>query len=508
MINTIPSKDEMRILIKNIFETANKLKGNIQINSLDDAAKVAAYFYGYSSWKEYLTVYKNEERKNQKEEFLLKIPKFTSQNYKKNDIFLKNIPKKVEMQKSPITPSNFLPLEWLIGKKRNVLAKIDEPVGLLSEDYIVTSNMIDYSSNLLIKKIKWLNQHQQTFFLFGTTDKLMQGLLKENALENTIKIGKGTIKFDPIEESFEGDGFESLLDINPIDENQMFPWIWTMIVRTLREQLNMKWSVQLLIDSLELKNLIKINELMISINPLLIKPLQQYLHKQCQIVIDENDFTISEEGQTRHYLQSYLIKEKLEKLKLLYQEGYFSENSKMTIEKCVNEKKSVIFLDCQDDKMKKSYWEACSVIYLNAIKKQNNVIHQFDKKEYQVWSLWWEADTILSNNFSIDLMENNYSNIVGLYILSANHKLDKCFDKIKQIIFLRQQYSHYPENWTAKALRETEFWEYNLWLDNFGILKKLEMNQAFIWKPKTLLVPDGTEYYEFKKIELYKINEY
>lgn len=47
------SADEMRILIKSIYELAQKLSGNISIKNLDNAAEFAVNLYGYKNWKEF-----------------------------------------------------------------------------------------------------------------------------------------------------------------------------------------------------------------------------------------------------------------------------------------------------------------------------------------------------------------------------------------------------------------------------------------------------------------------
>jgi hypothetical protein len=503
MIKAIPSKNEMRILVKTIYETALKLNGQIQINSLDDAATFAAYLYGFSSWKEYQSVYQAEYESQIKEDFIIKMPKFKTKNIKTHANFLNTINVLPIIKKIELKEANLIPLEWLLGKKRNIIAKIDEPIGLLTNDYIITSGPLAGALHLLENNLKWLIKYQQTFILFGldNKDKSLIGILNDN--NDILKIGKNGFKIDPIEESFESDGFESLLGITPFGEHQTFTWVWTMMVRVLRSEFNVKWTAKKLLESLRVENLIEIKDKIKNINPLIANSISQYLKKQCEITQIEDGFLLSEDGQAKHYNQVYLIRERLEKLLELYNLGYFSDNTNISIKKCVFEKISAVILDCEDEKLKKLYWEACNISYVVAIKKQNKMVSLLDSSKYRVWGLWWHAENIISEELSIELVENKETAILGLYVLSANHNLDSCFTKINQIVFLRQQFSHYPQKWCDRALLVTEFWENNMWFDNYAIFKNLKLGEAYVWKQKSLSYPEDIGSYEFKKIELY-----
>lgn len=504
MIKAIPSKEEMKFLIKRIFETSSKLQGNIKINSLDDAANVASYIYGFSSWKEYQNLHKIEYEDKKTEEFPIKLPKFKPQSFKKQNIFIDSINANHIVSEPTLKNSSILPLEWLIGKKRNVMNKVEEPIGLLTENHIITSAPILGASTLLENQIKWLIKHQQTFILFGLNNNISNSnFIDLWQKEKVLQIGKNGFKIDPIEESFEGEGFEALLDIKPFGEHQAFPWVWAMMIRTFHDELNMKWTVDKLIESLQIENLLQLTEKIKNINPLVAKPLHQYLYKQCGVTYDDEQFFVSEEGQARHYHQIYLLQEKLQKLSSLYKLGYFSEATNVSIKKCVLEKISAVFLDCKEDNLNKYYWEICNATYINAIKKQNKLTTLLDSKNYKIWSIWWNAEDIISETIASELLENKETTILGFYILSSNHHLEKLFLDTRQVIFLKQYFNQYPQSWLNKALNDTEFWEENIWFNNYACAKDLSYNQAYVWKPKTTMVPQDLEYYELKKIEIY-----
>lgn len=503
MIKSIPKQEEVKNLARNIYKIANKLNGTIQINSLDDAANLAAYFYGFSSWKEYSAIHKIEEENKIQEEFHFKKPKFKTQIIKKDHLEVNLEKFKYQNQNLQLKESTVLPTEWLIGKKRDKYEKVETPIGLLSKNYLVTSSPLKPLYQLVNNQLNWLLDYKQKFAIFGFKEDFINENLKQRFNnENIFYFHKESYKLDPIEESLKYDNIETLLEINT-EENQTFSWLWILLIKTLRKELNIKWSYQDLLESLTIKFLLSAIEKIDSMNLLINKPLQNYLYKTCGVILEENNFIVSEESQQKHYLQTYVLREKIENIGMLYEKGYFSEKSQNHLIDLVFEKQSFVISDCVENNLKKTYWDCINTTYLNAIKKHNKEIKQYDANSYKIWSIWLNAENSLNKVKAQEILNQHESLIAGIYITSENHDLAVLFENFNQIVFLKQYFSQYPIDWLQKSLVNTDYWEDNIWFENYRYLKELNENEAYIWQQKDNLVPQNLEIYNLKKIQLY-----
>lgn len=501
-MSAIPNKDEMRLLVKSIFNTASKMNHTIQINTLDDAASLAAYLYGFSSWAEYLVVSKKEYDAKKNEEFTFKVPKFKDKIIKAQDLDWTSPPTKQKLNNLPQV-SSLMPVEMLIGKKKHHHSKTSQPVGLLTENYMATGAISSEIGLFFKNQVQWLLAHNQAIYLFGNfseSEEFIQSIKNETRQEITV-IEKGAYVLDPIREALENDNFEALLDIVSFEEGQTFSWLWITLIKLLKTEI--EWDAKTLLKSLDLEVLLRLKEYITQSNDVIYKMLNQYFFKKCQIKQEGEGYLISEAAQNLHYHNTFIIRERLEKIIQLYEKGYFSKKSTIDLKQKIFEKKSVVFAGCEDDKLQSDYWEFCALTFASAIRQQNKATQNLNPKAYQVWSLWWDIGQLLNENTANELLNNADTLILGGYALNNTSVTESWFQEFKQVIFFRQFIDDVSPQWKQKALSRTEKWEDNLWFGQYAVLKKLPKKTAYLWAPNGNLIAKDIESYDFKHFNLY-----
>lgn len=518
-MNKTPSLEDLNFLIKNIYQTSSKLKGNIKITKLEDAANFVAYLYGFSSWFELQKLINNDSKYQLNEKFSFKIKKFSALYLKKDNIegnfinkLIKNKSKKHILNKNH-KESNIIPYEWLIGKRQEKNSKTIEPIGLESDNFIISSSNLKHVNPILKTNIEHLINKKQSFFIFGLDDlELIDDIKKKHTLEiefsNLYQIGKNSFKIDPISDAFECDDLESLFNISLNDEElDTFIIIWLMIIRTLKDDFNYTLNSETLLESLKIEALLDILFYLENKNQLLYQYLKQYLIKRCFVKIEANDISIHENGLEKHYHQTYIINEKLEKINQLYKKGFFSENSNIKLYELISNKDSALFLECDELELRKDYWQLCHLSYLNAHKKYSKSLadQSLNANLYKVWSLWWRANDTLDEFFSTQF-NNIDTHIISAYVFSDTQKLNSWFENFKQILFLRQPFPTITESWKNRALSNTNYWENNLFFNQCEILRKLKNDEAYLWKKNLENNPKKLEHFHLIKIQLYLKN--
>lgn len=521
-MNDIPKVEEMKVLIENIYNTSIKLNGQINISTLDDAANLAAYLFGFSSWMEYHSLVDKEKDFVLNEVFKFKNKKFKDVILTQEDFnnFL-NINHLIEDEKSKksstvysnITQSNMIPLEWIIGYKKDTQSKVSMPIGLLPENYIVNSSNMEHVNNFFKLKLEWLCKNKQSFYIFGIDDdniiNFVDNLYSNENEEFTLyQLGQRGFKIDPIKEAFENNDLESLVGINKTEESESFSILWIMIVRFLKDSLNYEWDSVSLLKSISLESLIEIMLILKDNNKLLYQLLSQYIYKKLGVKIDNDNFILNTIAQEKHYKQTYILREKLEKIYQLYKEGYFSHKTKVNLSQLIFNKDSALFLECANQELRKEYWNICNLTYINAHKQYEKILsnQQLDNKLFKVWSVWWGSNNKIQEDIAYKILKQNNTQIICAYSFSSENKLEDWYANFKQILFLRQFTKDFPDLWKNKALINTEYWEENLWFNNYDILKKIKSDEAFLWNAKNSNTPIGIDVFEFKKINLYLKN--
>lgn len=516
-MNKIPTIEELNFLIKNLYNTSTKFNGNIKIGNIEEAADLVAYLYGFSSWKEYQKLLETETKYNFPEKYYFKNKKFTSLHLQKEDIennFIDSLPKhQIKKINYSNTESNMLPYEWLIGKRKHEQSKTVEPIGIETDNFIINTSNLKHLNPILKLQIENLINNKQSFFIFGLDDvdlieDIKQHHLREINSSTLYKIGKNEFRIDPISEAFEHDDLESLFSTSSTGEElDGFIITWLMIIRTLHHDFGYNWNSTSLLNSLNIESLIDILFLLKTKHKLLYQYLSQYLFKQCSVNIEDNNITIAENGQQKHYQQTYVLKEKLEKIDSLYKQGFFSNKSKLTISKLIFNKDCALFLECDEPELRKDYWHLCNLSYLNAHKKYKKTLtkESIDSNLYKVWSIWWRANDKIQEYYVSEFNKLD-THIISAYVFSESDNLSPWFLSFKQILFLRQPSPIVIDAWKNRALSNTNYWENNLFFNQYEILRTLKNDEAYFWKPNLENNPEKLEHYHFIKVNLYLKN--
>lgn len=501
MDRAIPTIEEINVLINNIYNISKKVNYNLQINSLDEAAMFAAKLYGFSSWAEFKKAHKKEYEPYIESKFIVKIPKFRERKISKDKYRLSknNTNKKLNFLSYELKESPSLLLEMLIGKKKEMMVKTYQPIGFLNESYLVDGMLEEEHDKFLEKKIKWLLDKKQCFFMFGKLSSNNINLLRDNDIRI---LSKNSYSIDPIKEALDSDNLESLFSISSLEESQNFSWLWINIVKILKDTYS--WDTESLLKSLEIEYLLSLKDDLLEHNEILYKMLNQYLFKKCKINLDNDGYILSEETQTYHYHHIFLLKEKLEKIDSLYSNGYFSKKATVNIKENVYKKISTVFSNCVIDELKETYWEICNITFINALKDHNKEIKQFNPKLYSIWGIWFDLSSVINENIANEILMNKNSLNIGGYIIKENPPIENWYQEFRQILFLKNNIKAYSNIWLKRAFNNTSLWEENICFNQFACLRNLNNEEAYIWKPKSIMVIPGTEEYEFKKIKLYE----
>lgn len=483
------SAEEMRILIKSIFELSQKLSGNISIKNLDHAAEFAVNLFGYKNWKEFKTNLKKEaylenleemEKELLKETYLPKKDKIIENVVKyqfchKNEEFIEN--KKSEKYVS----------EYLIGSFLTQNMKTKQPRGLISKDCIITGNQNEEYQSFIEKQICWLLENNQDFIIFSKKE------LNEIKYPETVTlVNKTKNRLNPIKAILNTDLFDSFFRIENLPKS--FSYLWSFLVKKfdMEEQY---LSINDLVNMTDLEKLISIKKECEN-DFVLHKMLTQYLSQY--VIETENGYFISKDNEIKHYKENIYLINKLKEIKKLYEDGYFSEDNEFSIKQAIFQKRKCVIEDYENS----LYHELVVAEYIVAQKE-----FQKDKKivqnQHLIWTLFIEAETWLKPYQTKELKEHD-SFAQYYYIQNNNLNIDFLFKNVNQILFLRQSLSYEKSSWKDRMLNLTEEYHTNFWYNNNLVLKQLKSNEALLWRTTDdPFAKNGLENFIIEKIDLY-----
>lgn len=477
----LPQAEEMRQIIKNIFELSKKLSFNIPVKDLEDAANLAAMLYGFSSWKEYKTYLNKETIKVQVKSSNIKIksPVF-------NDIILSHlIPydlkslHELEDEKISIkeTKNKMLP-EFLIGNSYNKTMKGKEPKSIKQETTFITGSASSLINNFFCNNVKWLVNHKQTCIIFGSEEQSKIFTELKNTLEqNKVQIiGKNYITLDPLVELLQSNEAETFFNI----KNQKFSLLWLQIVRKIILEHHKKPTIKNIIEFTNLNSILEIYKLWKDSDQLLGNLLNKYLFGYCGIQIETNteQYIISSNSMEKHYMASQSLLIQLEEIHSLYKEGIFTENSNDSLTKSMFNKDSVFIIKEKNQ----CYMDIMVKMYNIAYNKHTNELKYINPSPYKFWTLWWEGEQWINEDNAFDLSKMNECNIKIIYVNSNFNNLHYLLNTSNQIIFLKQNLEGYSQFWKDKMLCQTNNMSVNFWYDNCKILRHLDNNQCLLWQ--------------------------
>lgn len=483
------SAEEMRILIKSIYELSQKLSGNISIKNLDNAAEFAVNLFGYKNWKEF----KQNLNKDIVVENLAETEKELSEiNYTpKKEKFvqeIKNYHFKTRKDR-PISKkeSDKYTNEFLVGSHLTQNMKTRQPRGLMATDCIITGNFNENYKFFIQSQIQWLIENNQDFIIFS------KKYLDEIKYPEDINIiEKNSLRLNPISAIINTDLFESVFRIE--NSPKSFSYLWSFLVKKFYIE-GKDLSIRDLLNMTDLEKLLEIKK-ECSNDFVLEKMLSTYLNKF--LIEQEDGFLISKENETKHYQDNVYLINKLKKIKELYDNGHFSENNEFSLKEAIFQKKKCIIKDHEDT----IYHELVVSEYIAAFKdfkRDKNII----ENQHLIWVLFLEAESWLSQYQAKEL--NSHMCFAQYYYIHGDYKqIDVLLNEIKQILFLRQSLTYKDSLWKDKMLNITEEDKTNFWYNNNLVLKNLNDKEAILWRTTDdPFATNGLENFILEKIELY-----
>lgn len=483
------SAEEMRVLIKSIFELSQKLSGNITIKNLDHAAEFAVNLFGYKNWKEFKSNLKKEVNLENLEEMEIELLKEIYLPKKEKLINSNNLyqfktkkEKVIEKKKSEQYIS-----EYLIGSFLTQNMKTKQPRGLISKDCIITGNYNEYYQYFIEKHIHWLLENNQDFIIFS------KKYLNEIKYPDTvIMVNQQKNRLNPIKAILNTDMFESFFRIENAPKS--FSYLWSFLVRKFDIE-EKSLSIDDLVNMTDLENLISIKKECEN-DFVLHKMLSQYLSQY--VIETENGFQISKENEVRHYRENIYLINKLKEIKNLYQNGYFSEDNEFSLKESIFQKRKCVIADYDNS----LYHELIMTEYIVAQKefqKDKNIVED----QHLIWVLLIEAETWLKNYQTKEL--NEHTSFAQYYYIQNNtDNIDLLLSRVNQILFLRQSLNYKKTSWKDRMLSLTEEYHTNFWYNDNLVLKSLKDNEALLWRTTDdPFAKNGLENFIMEKIELY-----
>lgn len=483
--------EEMRVLIKGIYELSQKLSGNIPIKNLDNAAEFAVNLFGYKNWKEF----KNSLNKDIVIENIEEMDKdlLTNSFSPKKDKIIFNVDNYLFKTRKDIIlnkkDSDKYTNEVLIGSHLTKGMKTKQPRGLMAMDCVITSNYNEDYKQFVENQISWLIENNQDFIIFSK-----KYINEFKFPESVIVVDKNNVRLNPIKAIINTDLFESFFRVE--NSSKSFSYLWSFLTRKFHLE-GKELNINDLLNMTDLEKLLEIKKLCTN-DFVAEKMLSTYLNKYIIEKEGEGEFLITQEKKLKHYNENTYLINKLKKVKELYDSQYFSEENEFSLKEAIYKKKKCIIKDFEDN----IYHELIVAEYISAnneFKKDKDIV----ENKHLIWVFFLEAESWISKYQSYDL--NYHMSFAQYYYINGNYeKIDKLLNETKQILFLRQSMSYQNSIWKDRMLNTTEDSNVNFWYNNNLVLKNLNTKEAILWRTTDdCFATKGLENFILEKIELY-----
>lgn len=446
------SESQIKQIIEKSSQVANQNNGTIPISNLEDAASLAAYIAGYSSWKQY----RKEQKKSEKVEF-----KSNLENQKIKEFDSKAV---------DISPTSILELKnnlKKIGKSHSII-ELQENKQLVYK--IEVGQMYDKSTKAT--QICYLNL-ENTCFIGDNTNflKIVQNSLIEQSqtiieFNQSNKLGD---KLNPIEEIFSGDYLEEFLS-NGNQDSKNFNFIWGLLIKQLFEQYKIKFTADFLIETLDLSFVMKAWCMLYQEGNFLANMIMNYIKALPQIKIEPSQIYLSKNTQEAHWENIKGIYSELIELKNAYDNNIFSYDG-IKILDCMIEKKSVeINFSAKTENF---LLKVVDFIISSSSQSYQKQIDGLDVKEHAIF--------IINKNENLNpvISENDY---IFRFSELPNWASSNMKD-YEQIVFSKHSSFIEPNNeFITKFYLSTPNIEKNLFANSGEALINLEDNISYLWK--------------------------
>ena len=446
------SESQIRQIIEKSFQISQKNNGVIPLDKLEDAATFAAYIAGYSSWKQY--------RKSQKQDFTFAFTEIEDQVAIKefNPIKIETSSEKIQELKNKL----------LSIKKRNINTELKSNKQILFKIECGTTH------ERITKSINPYYIHAQNTCFVGSNNNFLDNVKKSinHQLQTIIEFsGSSKIKdkLDPINEIIYGEHFEDFFT-NNIDEHRDFSFLWVLLIKQIAQQYKIKFTLDLLIETLELDFILKSWYLLSQEENFLANMLLAYLKTLSLKQSDLNYCSISKESQINHWKNVRNIYSKLLLFQQSYDDGVFSYEG-LELSQCFIEKRNADFFI--PNKVNNFIIEVVNFISSTATYMYHKTVDGYDIKEHSIFLI----------NKHKELNKNLY---YSEYIINLN-KISSInieeLGKFEQIVFSKHDAFVEPNvEFIKKFYLETPNIKDNLFANSGAILINLNDNEAYVWQ--------------------------
>jgi hypothetical protein len=452
MNKIIFSELQIKQIIEKANQVANQNNGVIPISNLEDAASLAAYIAGYSSWKQY----RKEQKKLEKMEFKSHLENQATKEF--------------DMQTIDISPTAILELKDKLKKFQNLKqsVQLQENKQLLYK--IEVGQMYDKVTKAT--EICYLNI-ENTCFIGENTNflKIAQNSLVEQ-LQTIIEFNqsnKPSDKLNPIEEIFSGDYLEDFLSSGNQDSKN-FNFIWGLLIKQISEQYKIKFTAEFLIETLALEFVMKAWCMLYQEGNFLANMIMNYIKALPQIKIEPSKVNLSKTAQEAHWENIKGLYSELIEIKDAYDKDIFSYDGIKLLDCMIEKKCAEISIPSKTEKF---LIKVIEFIISSSIQSYQKQVNGLDIREHAIF--------IVNKNENLNpiVEENDYIfNFTQLSPWASSN-----LKNYEQIVFSKHNSFMEPGNdFLNKFYLSTTNIEKNLFANSGDVLIKLEDNISYLWK--------------------------
>ena len=439
----------IKVLIKNLYQLADKSSTGITIKSMHDSAQVISKMYGFNSWNE---LKQNLEylKKDYTEDNLktAKLPLFDEIRIKKGKFIIHSSMPQIPNQDMNLNEINLIQ-DVIVGKKTDKNLKNFNFVSLESEDFVIISSV---DNSHIIRNIR------KQIIEFGHASIYLTS--------------QSDIKLDPWSNIFENNGIEFLFKMKEYKNDFIMSWISTF--RYLQHEVNFHPSVTQCLNALYLEGIVQVYDWLKINKPNAAWYLQKYLD-DIGLIENKKEYIISKEMQDIHWKNIAKEVATLEAMQKLYDDKVFEKNDDDVLWNTLSQRKSI-----KIGLIENVFYKEFVTLELNRAAEQYQ--KQIKNKLTDNYKAWIFCDNLEAWETSNLLLLNDKDFLIkGYQTQGKSLNLINFLSQIDQIILGKMININLPHSIMDNMLNKTQIWEENIWFDDKKALKLLKKNEAYLW---------------------------
>ncbi|MBC7474770.1 MAG: hypothetical protein H7263_10805 [Candidatus Sericytochromatia bacterium] len=439
----------IKILIKSLYQLADKSSTGITIKSMHDSAQIISKMYGFNSWnelKQNLEYLKKDYTEDNPRTAKLNL--FDEIRIKKGKFIIHSSMPLIPNQDMNLNEINLIQ-DVIVGKKTDKNLKTSNFVSLEAEDFVIISS-VDNSHIIRSIRKQIIEFGHASIYLTSQSD----------------------IKLDPWSNIFENNGIEFLFKMKEYKNDFIMSWISTF--RYLQHEVNFHPSVIQCLDSLYLEGIVQVYDWLKINKPNAAWYLQKYLD-DIGLIENKNEYIISKEMQEIHWKNIAKEVETLEAMQKLYDDKVFEKNDTDILWNTLSQRKSI-----KIGLIENVFYKEFVTLELNRVAEQYQ--KQIKNKLTDNYKAWIFCDNLEAWETSNLLLLNDKDFLIkGYQTQGKSLNLINFLSKIDQIILGKMININLPHSIMDNMLNKTQIWEENIWFDDKKALKVLKKNEVYLW---------------------------